>query len=999
MPQERRAILKASAIAVIIYAIVVVIQANAIPYLGIRFFVQHVQKVNASPVDPAPEGTLLPLPQPGDLLVEIAGRSVERGRSPLGTIVNTIANLRNETRFPSIPIKGLDELRHLQGGVAQLGDQRLVRLRFEAPQEDPSGRGTFERWYRLDEPPWQHSLVSIGWLAMESVVFWFGWLVFRRRPEDDSAALFFLMCIVTVGAYMGWYHWLEIASNPALVFVFAVCALAVPQVSLHFHLVSPTPKRFLQLYPKTSLFLLYGIPCLFQLGILWSISRLFYTFRHQLPEQGARWEGILAALLWVYICLGASMFVGCVISLWHSYQFPRQPGHRDQVRWLLGGSIIAGLFIAYSLWTAAVDRAGFLVGEATWAMFAASLSFVAAYSVSILRYRLLSIEETVEQRGWKYLLIRLIGAILFYGLVIAVIALTPRLFANIPQPTGLLISSFVVLVLYILTTIRSWLAGILDRRFYRERSQLDWAMRRMNEAVGNLIEPGTIHRHVLVIATNSVNTKIGAIYLRTNKAGFMLSQQTGEATFPDRFDANHPLVAHLQEGGLLQRSTRSLMREDSVTQQLRQAGAELAQPLIHDDALVGFLLLGPRREGMYNSAELGFLAGVADLATIAIQSAQSHQTLDKLNRELSDRVARVSVPLARPEKTEPAPPPTKPSEPPLLFVESLRGSGTAIDEILQTVRKVASSSSTVLIRGESGTGKSMLAEVIHRNSPRASGPFVKVHCAALSPSLLESELFGHVKGAFTGAIRDKVGRFQLADRGTLFLDEIGDVSLDTQTKLLRVLQEMTFEPVGSSESIRVDVRIIAATHQPLEELIRKGRLREDLFYRLNVISIRMPSLRERREDIPELAMHFLNNYAKSASKEVKQIDDDAMELLLAHQWPGNIRELQNVVEHAVVMASGTTVSISDLPADLQQESPTLTVKSPATPSRDWTSARLAPTPSSTAVGTWSAEFDELEKTRLVETLTRCRGNKSLAARMLGMPRSTLCSKLKKYGMI
>jgi transcriptional regulator with GAF, ATPase, and Fis domain len=717
------------------------------------------------------------------------------------------------------------------------------------------------------------------------------------------------------------------------------------------------------------------------------------------------------------------MFVGCVVSLWHSYRYPRQAGHRDQVRWLLGGSIVAGLFIGYSLWMAAIDRAGFLVGEATWAMFAASLSFVAAYSVSILRYRFLSIEEIVEHRGWKYLVIRLAGAILFYGLVIAVIALTPRLFANIPQPTGLLISSFVVLVLYILTTIRSWLAGILDRRFYRERSQLDWAMRRMNEAVGNLVEPSTIHRHVLVIATNSVSARGGVVYLRHPKLGYVVAESSGDAPFPDRFDADHPLVSKLLEGQLLQRSARSLMREDVTAQILRGAGAELAQPLIHDGHLLGFVLLGPRREGMYNSAELGFLAGVADLATLAIQSALSHHTLEKLNRELSDRVARVSVPLTRPDRPEPAPLPPKVDQPPLLFVEALRGSGTAIDDILQTVRKVASSASTVLIRGESGTGKSLLAEVIHRNSPRSNGPFVKVHCAALSPSLLESELFGHVKGAFTGAIRDKVGRFQMADHGTLFLDEIGDISLDTQTKLLRVLQEMTFEPVGSSESIRVDVRIVAATHQPLEELIRKGKLREDLFYRLNVISIRMPALRERREDIPELATHFLTSFAKSAGKSVDRIDDEAMEMLLTHPWPGNIRELQNVLEHAVVMAVGTTITLGDLPSYLQQEIPLPTTRalapsslptwnpetddsptrtrerSPTIPPRGGSPTPLSRSPSSAATqANWSMEFDELEKTRLLETLQRCRGNKSLAARLLGMPRSTLCSKLKKYGL-
>ena len=198
----------------------------------------------------------------------------------------------------------------------------------------------------------------------------------------------------------------------------------------------------------------------------------------------------------------------------------------------------------------------------------------------------------------------------------------------------------------------------------------------------------------------------------------------------------------------------------------------------------------------------------------------------------------------------------------------------------------------MLIRGESGTGKELLARALHETSPRAGRPFVKVHCAALSPGLLESELFGHVKGAFTGAHRDKVGRFELANGGTLFLDEIGDIDLSVQTKLLRVLQEMTFERVGSSDPVQVQVRLIAATHQDLEALIRQGRFREDLYYRLNVISITMPPLRERSEDIPELVQHFLRVYGSRCGKTELGIDDEVLVLLKSYHWPGNVRQLE-----------------------------------------------------------------------------------------------------------
>ena len=233
-------------------------------------------------------------------------------------------------------------------------------------------------------------------------------------------------------------------------------------------------------------------------------------------------------------------------------------------------------------------------------------------------------------------------------------------------------------------------------------------------------------------------------------------------------------------------------------------------------------------------------------------------------------------------------------------------------------RKVAVTHSAVLIRGESGTGKELLAAAIHQSSPRAGRPFVKLHCAALSQSLLESELFGHVKSAFTGADRDRVGRFEQANGGTLFLDEIGDINLEVQTKLLRVLQEMSFERVGSSQPITVDVRILAATHQDLEALIRAGRFREDLYYRLNVICLHTPALRERREDIFELAVYFLNVHSQRTGKLVTHLDPEAVEALVAYDWPGNIRELENVLERAVVLADGPAVMFDDLPQELRQ---------------------------------------------------------------------------------
>jgi DNA-binding NtrC family response regulator len=300
----------------------------------------------------------------------------------------------------------------------------------------------------------------------------------------------------------------------------------------------------------------------------------------------------------------------------------------------------------------------------------------------------------------------------------------------------------------------------------------------------------------------------------------------------------------------------------------------------------------------------------------------------------------------------------------------------------------------VLIRGESGTGKELLARAIHDNSPRSEAPLVAVHCAALAPSLLESELFGHVRGAFTDARDDKVGRFALAHGGTLFLDEIGDISLDIQVKLLRALQERTIEPVGGSQPIHVDVRMVAATHRNLEELIADGRFREDLYYRLNVVSVTLPPLRERGDDIFELALFFLRRAAERTGKRIMQFDDQAIAALMQHSWPGNIRELENVVERAVVLAEGDRITLDGLPAPMRGGQ----VRPRGSASPASRSAILQPRTAALRTRT-PAEFEESdERELLLNALGRCRGNKAEAARLLNMPRSTYHSKLKKYGL-
>ncbi|MDX3808880.1 sigma-54-dependent transcriptional regulator [Bosea thiooxidans] len=310
--------------------------------------------------------------------------------------------------------------------------------------------------------------------------------------------------------------------------------------------------------------------------------------------------------------------------------------------------------------------------------------------------------------------------------------------------------------------------------------------------------------------------------------------------------------------------------------------------------------------------------------------------------------------------------------------DTLIGNSASFRHVIEQVTEVCETRATVMLNGESGTGKELVARAIHFNSPRRARPFIAVNCAAIPETLLESELFGHVKGAFTGAVANRVGRFAAADGGTLFLDEIGDMPLAIQAKLLRVVQERSFEPVGASRSQTVDVRLIAATHKDMRQAVAENRFREDLFYRLNVFPIRLPALRERSEDIPLLAAHFLATLSETVGKPVSGFSPAALSAMSAHSWPGNIRELHNCVERALIVAKNPVIDVQDLPRDLfegQRRS-----GGDALP-RDL-----------------DAELERIERDFILEALRRSNGVQVKAARMLGIAERSLWHRIKKLGI-
>ncbi len=344
----------------------------------------------------------------------------------------------------------------------------------------------------------------------------------------------------------------------------------------------------------------------------------------------------------------------------------------------------------------------------------------------------------------------------------------------------------------------------------------------------------------------------------------------------------------------------------------------------------------------------------SDALSLTVQRALKFKKLEQENRTLKQRLG---------EKFD---------------LGNLVGTSQPMQELAETLALVAPSDATVLITGESGTGKELVAGAVHHNSRRKDAPFIKVNCAALHENLLESELFGHEKGAFTGAADQRKGRFELADKGTLFLDEIGDMSTTTQAKILRVLQEGEFERLGGSSTIKVDVRLLTATHKNLEQMVEEGGFRQDLFFRLSVVPLHLPPLRNRPMDIPTLAEHFLNHFCKKNRKDIRSFESEAMEALLAYQWPGNIRELENAIERAVILCLEEKIALTHLPLQVRQSY------------ADNTERPFAIRPGLT--------LKDMEKELILSTLRQTDNNRTRAAEILGVTRQTLQNKLKEYGL-
>ena len=930
-----------------------------------------------------------PVPEAGDLLVSLDGRPI----SNFLEFARAQLELRDRVSPPSL----YNERNPLADGLPPLVQDseggRWVRVEYLK-------HGDGERLtcsIKLQSVPSTEIGVTLIWFLLQLLIFSVSAIAFWNRPFDESARRFFTMCTATLGAFVGGFHWSMIAGSFWLTLPFAISGILLPAVTLHFFLGYPRPKAVLS-WRRTVHWLIYSIPVAAILCFLW-IEGLIWSLSgpsQQIPAQLVlTWMNYLRYGVYAYLSISAVYFLLTIGSLVHSFFTTRNPIELNQVRWIMWAGVGAAICIGYALLLAVVWRTEFALGGARIPMFLASLVFMLAYAIGIIRYKLMLIDQIISKGMWYYVLSYGATGFVALGISVGTMAVAAGKMPMVDQP-GWIVAGIVMLAVILLIWLRDSWQHFVDRRFFREKYQLDKALQRMHRDVGHLTDVEFLSERLSASCRDVLQSSRIGLYLSDGRPnGFRLTAADGQSTgLPMQLVLPEEFTVALADDPTLQRVTPTSREGVSPVQNLlRQWQADLVHGLEIDGKLAGLVVLGPKQSGMMYSAEdLTFLAALAQITGIALHCAKFHQDITQLNEDLrlkTDLISRQrqQIAILQAELASVARPDQANAPAEQFRRDAIIGHSPALEHIMDTVRKVAASETSVLVRGESGTGKELLAKAIHENSPRRDGPLITVHCAALSAGLLESELFGHVKGAFTGAHSDKQGRFELANGGTLFLDEIGDISAETQVKLLRVLQQREFERVGGTQTIQVDVRLIAATHQNLERLIAEGKFREDLYYRLNVISVTLPPLRERYEDVLELAVFFLRRAASRAGRRIAKFEDEAIDLLLRYPWPGNIRELQNVIERAVVLAEGETITVSDLPVDLQSSNPPADRAIPLRNESEFSPA------------TDIRDDDPLiERRQLLEALEKSGGNKARAARLLGLARSTYFSKLKKHGL-
>lgn len=494
------------------------------------------------------------------------------------------------------------------------------------------------------------------------------------------------------------------------------------------------------------------------------------------------------------------------------------------------------------------------------------------------------------------------------------------------------------------------------------------ALYEISKLLGSSLNIKSNIRGVLKILSGYLDMKRGTVALRTNSEVYIIAAQgmTEEEIKRGRYNLGEGIIGKVAKLGspivipnigdeplfLNKTKTRKMLQKENI--------AFLCVPIKFKDETLGVLSV----DRLFGSKRISFeedLRLLKIIASLIAQSVKLHQEVEKERESFVEEKESLTHQLKG-----------------RYSIENMIGRSDRMQEVFESVHRVAPSKANVLLRGESGTGKELIAKAVHFMSPRAKGPFIKFNCASIPEGLLESELFGHEKGSFTGAMSLRKGKFELADKGTIFLDEIGDLPLTLQPKILRVLQEKEFERVGGEKTIKVDIRLIAATSRNLEDLVAKGNFREDLYYRLNVVPIFIPALRERKNDIHLLTEYFLNKYNEENGKAVT-MKPDMLDVLMAYDWPGNVRELENTIERLVVMSAGKVITKNDLP---------LNIKDRSIKSKYGIQAKDA----------LPSTIEDIEKVKILEALKNSHWVQAKAAKALGITARQIGYKMKKYNL-
>lgn len=1039
LPQvSAQSLVRVGAVAALLYALLALAYVSSCPDVRLRCLLDdsHDQPGLLISATPGLEDDFLSVPKPGDSLTSLAGRPVANFLQFAQAMVRPRWHKKLD---PGASLSEHHDPLELpqDSSLWQIEWRDARRVRATYMYQEGGVSRSVVTWLTLQSLPAGRMALTLAWLAVEVGLFLFAAIVHWRRPNDECARVFLALCSVTLVALVGGSYWWIVATSPLLAVPFLAASCALPAMLVHFFLKFPRPAWWVSAGGRWLLALVYA-PAAAGASVLIGLSAVAWCLTPGEPVVGP-WAELIEAgrgetVDWVMSALRSSMYVYAVVAVSYvlvgllvvlsAYRRAAIESERRQLRWMLWAGVAACLPIGYVLWLAIVDQSRLALGEAQLALYGTSFLFASAYTVGLLRSRPTLLDEAAEQ-GFRYALLSS-GTTLLFSVAVALASIA-AVSPNLPWFGSTLLTMVTLTVAVLLAWwLRERVQRAIDRRFYRERFRLDRAVQGIYRAADESLEPDILGEKTLQSCRDALNVRQAAMYVRSGDA-FAITVRDLDWPGPKEIQPTEKALERLGEGTLLQRAPGI---QNDVQAMLRGAGAEAIQPVVGRNGVVGLIFLGRRADGQGFSAEdATFLAALGPMTGVALESARIHKNVSQLNDELRSRIELIErqqreIRLLESElsdyRGQETPRSLRADGGSTAGVRSgqtlVRGSSLVIREVLATARKVAASDASVMIRGESGTGKELLARTIHEASNRASGPMVTLHCAALSSSLLESELFGHVKGAFTDARSDRVGRFEQANGGTLFLDEVGDIPLDVQVKLLRVLQERVVERVGSTESRPVDVRLVAATHQNLEELIRSGRFREDLLYRLNVVELRIPPLRERGDDIVELAQEFLVTASANGDHTAERFSADALATLRAFAWPGNVRQLQNVVSRAVVLAEGAVVEATDLPVELQM-SPAAARRNVALPGSggDRRDSRVFASPSGNSpamapasVNVVSAIADPLQAEReaselqeravLTAALRANGGNKAAAARALRMPRSTFYSKLKKLGI-